>query len=72
MSKSARFAVEFDTVAKPQEHVESDSQSDVFVETANAVQSDEAEERFEAGPTGAPKLSDKIDFIHHSSAAEEI
>jgi hypothetical protein len=48
MSKSARFAVEFDTMAKPKKNVESDSQSDVFIDAARSLGCDESEERFDA------------------------
>jgi hypothetical protein len=50
MSKSARFTVEFDTMAKPKNNVESDSQSDVFIDAARALECDESEERFDAAP----------------------
>lgn len=68
MSKSARFAVEFDTIAKPKKNVESDAQGDVFIDAARALECDESEERFDAAlkkvaahkpakasETGAPK-----------------
>jgi hypothetical protein len=50
MSKSARFAVEFDTMAKPQKDVESDLQSDVFIDAALALECDESEERLDTAP----------------------
>jgi hypothetical protein len=70
MSKSARFAVEFDTVAKPKKNVESDLQGDVFIEAARALECDESEERFDAAlkkvaahkpPTKKPDDTQKIE-----------
>jgi hypothetical protein len=61
MSKSARFAVEFDTIAKPKKNVESDTQGDVFIDAARALERDESEERFDAAlkKVAARKLKDR-------------
>jgi hypothetical protein len=63
MSKSARFAVEFDTIAKPKKNVESDAQGDVFIDAARALECDESEERFDAAlkKVAAHKPKDRED-----------
>jgi hypothetical protein len=48
MGKSARFAVEFDTMKEPRKNVEPDDQGKMFIDAARELGCDESEEKFDA------------------------